>query len=458
MTLRRTPVVTGALIASAAAVTLFADAAGAHGVGSRGDLPLPVWQVVWGAAVAVVVSFAALGLLWVTPRLVEASTGTQLGFRSTKPISGLELVARVVALGVWIVVLTAAWFGTDNAAVNISPIAVFVVFWVGLQLVSALVGGFWTRVSPFDTIVAALRREPLDQASAVPAGHAGPLAVVSIAAFLWLELAYHSPADPRALALWLSLHSAVMIAGGARYGRDWLRVNDGFAVLASLLGAMAPLYRRADGRVGLRLPFTGLSRLEPNRFTVGFVLVVLGSTTFDGTEGVDAWADIIAGRTGWDLTAVNSLGMAWVVAAVAAVYHTASWITAQLTGRAQPDVADDFVASLVPIMFAYAIAHYFSLLVFEGQNFLIQASDPYGRGWDLFGTQDNRIDFLLVSAAVIAWVQVVSIVVGHIAGVTVAHDRAVERHDAALAIRSQYPMLAAMVGYTVVGLLLLLNA
>ncbi len=457
MRLRRA-IVIGGLAVAAAGVTLFAGAAGAHGVGSRGDLPLPVWQVVWGAAIAVVVSFAALGLLWVTPRLVDASTGVSLGARATRTIDWLELATRVFVLGASAVIVTAAWFGTDNAAVNISPIAVFVIFWVGLQVASAVVGGFWTRVNPFDTIAAAVRRERFEQPSAVPAGRAAPLAVISIGAFLWLELAYHSPADPRVLALWLSIHSAVMIGGGVRYGRDWLRLNDGFVVLASLLGAMAPLYRRPDGRVGLRLPFTGLSRLEPDRWTVGFVLVVLGSTTFDGIEGVDVWAEIIAGRSGWELTVVNTIGMAWVVAAVAAVYHTASWFTARLTQRAQPDVAEDFVASLVPIMFAYAIAHYFSLFVFEGQNFIIQASDPYGEGWNLFGTQDNTVDFLLVSTALIAWVQVVSIVVGHIAGVTVAHDRAVERHDAALAIRSQYPMLAAMVAYTVVGLLLLLNA
>ncbi|HVM03119.1 MAG TPA: hypothetical protein VM263_10655, partial [Acidimicrobiales bacterium] len=116
-----------------------------------------------------------------------------------------------------------------------------------------------------------------------------------------------------------------------------------------------------------------------------------------------------------------------------------------------------FVPSLVPILLAYTIAHYFSLLVFEGQGALALASDPFGSGWDLFGTADWRIDFTAVTVATIAYVQAGAIVVGHVAGVVAAHDRAVELLPVRQAVRSQYPVLAAMVAYTVAGLTLLLG-
>jgi len=114
--------------------------------------------------------------------------------------------------------------------------------------------------------------------------------------------------------------------------------------------------------------------------------------------------------------------------------------------------------SLIPIVLAYAIAHYFSLLVFEGQAFIALLSDPLGEGWDLFGTADDLIDFTVVSPNTIAYVQVAAIVFGHVCGVIAAHDRAVELYPEKVAVRSQYPMLGVMIAYTVGGLLLLLNA
>lgn len=434
--------------------------AAAHGIGARGDLPLPVWQVVWAAAVVVVVSFGALGLVWLRPRLAGAAEGRALPARAGRILDVVEWPARLVVLCTYVVVASAGLVGVDNSAVNVAPVAVFVIFWVGLPVVSAVLGGFWARLSPFDTVVTLvdMARGQRVAGGSAPVGTVGLAAVVGIAGFLWLELAYHSPASPRVLGWALVGYAVAMVGGGLRFGRAWLRSNDGFVVLTSLVGSMAPLYRRGDGALAVRVPFTGLATVQPGRWLVSFVAVVLGGTTFDGFTGVDLWGDIIGTRSGWSFTGVSTLGFAWAVAAVAAAYHGAAWLAARVVGRTQIEVADEFAPSLVPIVLAYSVAHYFSLLVFEGQNFFIQASDPYGRGWNLFGTQDWSVDYLAVSTTTIAWVQVVSIVVGHVAGVTVAHDRAVERHRGAVAIRSQYPLLAVMVAYTVVGLVLLLNA
>jgi hypothetical protein len=111
----------------------------------------------------------------------------------------------------------------------------------------------------------------------------------------------------------------------------------------------------------------------------------------------------------------------------------------------------------VPIAFGYVIAHYFSALVFEGQLAIALVSDPMGRGWDLFGTADYTIDFNIVSAGLVSWVQVAAIVAGHVIGVVVAHDRAVELFPRDIAVKSQVPLVAAMVVYTVGGLALLLG-
>ena len=47
----------------------------------------------------------------------------------------------------------------------------------------------------------------------------------------------------------------------------------------------------------------------------------------------------------------------------------------------------------MPIALVYVAAHYLTFLLFEGQAIVYLASDPFGRGWDLFGTADGAIDY-----------------------------------------------------------------
>ncbi len=146
------------------------------------------------------------------------------------------------------------------------------------------------------------------------------------------------------------------------------------------------------------------------------------------------------------------------MAVVTLAFVGAMRVTGRLHRRRFQELSSAFVHSLVPIAFAYALAHYFSLLVFEGQSAIALASDPLGQGWDLFGTASNAVNFTLVSTSLIAYVQASGIIAGHVAGVVVAHDRALAVFPSKEATRSQYPLLAAMVLFTVGGLALLLGA
>lgn len=189
------------------------------------------------------------------------------------------------------------------------------------------------------------------------------------------------------------------------------------------------------------------------------MLVVLGSTSFDGLTRTESWVDLSSRTSGAANTVVGTLGLLWAIAVVFVVYFGAMKVTARLTdGDDDPrDLALAFAHSLVPIAFAYSVAHYFSLLVLEGQGIISLVSDPFGAGWDLFGTRERAVDFNLLSPTVIAWVQACSIVAGHVVAVVVAHDRALGRFPPRQAVRAQLPLLAAMVLFTVAGLFLLLG-
>ena len=105
------------------------------------------------------------------------------------------------------------------------------------------------------------------------------------------------------------------------------------------------------------------------------------------------------------------------------------------------------------------LAHYFSLLVFQGQAMAYLISDPLGEGTDYFGTAAVGIDYGVVSATAIWYVQVCALVTGHVAALVLAHDRALADFRATQrAVRSQYWMLAVMVGFTTLGLWLLSEA
>ena len=115
-----------------------------------------------------------------------------------------------------------------------------------------------------------------------------------------------------------------------------------------------------------------------------------------------------------------------------------------------------FVPTLLPIAFAYHVAHYLSYLLVAGQVVIPLASDPFGHGWDLFGTAHYKIAVGIVGARFAWYTSVVVIVLGHVLAMYVAHRLALARFSGPrTARRSQYPLAALMIAYTMVSLWIL---
>ncbi len=97
--------------------------------------------------------------------------------------------------------------------------------------------------------------------------------------------------------------------------------------------------------------------------------------------------------------------------------------------------------------------------MFDGQAIIYLASDPFGQGSDLFGTAGSGIDYSLLSQNGAWYLEVAFVVIGHVAALTLAHDRALVLYrDPKLAVRSQFWMLGVMVGFTMLALWLLTEA
>jgi hypothetical protein len=446
----------------------------AHGIGGVRDLPVPESFFFSTAAIVLVVSFVLLGALWRRAQLERRGRGSVLGraFQGVLGAPVLRALVQAASVALFLAVLYSALFGTEVELRNFAPTFVYVVFWLGLPLLSVLLGDVWRVLSPWraiaDAVVWALERGGYEARPVYeyPARLGRYPAAVALFAFVALELAHPRPAAPRTLAIAISVYTYWALAGMAVYGREtWTTRGEGFAVMFNLLARLAPI-AVGDGRLVVRWPFTGLGGVDRVPGTLAVVAVMLGSTSFDGFSRTSTWQNLVGDvrerLAGESLrvidvatTGVNLLGLVLLVAAVLVTYSVAVEVAERLV-RAPRTLLPDFTLSLVPIALGYMVAHYFSLFVLQGQFIFFLASDPLGRGWDLFGTASFQPNLGLLTPNTIWYVQVVALVVGHVAGLAVAHDRAVALfEDRDNALRSQYPMLALMVLYTVGGLWLL---
>jgi len=431
----------------------------AHGLGGRVDLPVPRWLFVFGAGTALIVSFVLLSALWKTPRFEArpADPGRWNPLQRLLTSRWVEWAIRLASLGLFAVV-TAASFRRVGSTETIGPVVVFVWFWVGLTFAHALLGNWWATISPFDTLGRLLGLEdgPEDPARAYPRAWGRWPAAIGLFGFVWVELVDPFRGRPGTLGALIVAYTLVQLAGMSRFGREeWTRNAETFAVYLGLLAAMAPFARDEEGRVIVRPPLAGLAELRPRPGVLALVMVALGSTTFDGLSRTSWWGLLTGGLVGLGRTAAFTAGLLGTILAVAGVYALAMVAAARVSGGRWHVLAVRFAHSLVPIVFAYAVAHYFSFLLIEGQIGLARLSDPFGFGWDLFGTSGWVVNLTLLSATLVWYVQVLAIVAGHIGGVVLAHDRAIAMFDAAFALRTQYALLAVMVLFTASGLLIL---
>jgi len=210
----------------------------------------------------------------------------------------------------------------------------------------------------------------------------------------------------------------------------------------------------------------GAPRLDLVPGTVALLVVAIGTTSFDGFSNGPVWASLGPSLMRlfhhvFDPTISNelaeSVGLVGMVALVGLFYRLGvRGMTSVGKGHSTSELSGRFAHTLIPIAFAYALAHYFSLLLYQGQALGYLISDPLGHGSNLFGTGDASIDYNAVRATGIWYVQVAALVTGHVSGLVLAHDRALATYpEPRAATRSQYWMLVVMVGFTSLGLWLL---
>jgi hypothetical protein len=431
--------------------------AAAHGLVGRADLPLPKEAFGAAAAVVLVVSFLALAAGWSRPRLQEWRE------RPLLPLPrAVDVVLGAIGIAVFAVGVYAGLAGTDRAQDNLLPALVYVALWVGVAFVSLVAGDVFRLLSPWRALARAVawgaRRmggESLSESLPYPARLGRWPAAAGIVAFGLCEQAWADGRDPQTLAVIALVYAAVQLVGMATYGIEpWSRNADALGVYLGLFARLSPWARR-DGRLVLRPPGVGAVELDPVPGTVALLVASIGVTAFDGAREGPVFHDVLPDMQSAFQDVGLSLGSALEASYVVGLLATIGliglvWSIAVAGMPGRPGRL--FVHSLIPIVAAYVVAHYFSLLAYNGQDLWRLAQEPLGEG----PPTGPQIDYSVVSATAIWYVQVGALVIGHVAGLVLAHDRALAVYgDARRATRSQIAMLVVMVIFTCLGLWLL---
>lgn len=449
--------------------------ASAHGAERGLIMLLPTRYSLVGGGAAVLLSFV---LLTIVPGHWFADVPRRVF--SIAPV--LHVSKAPVSLFAFIILCTgvaAGFLSVHDPLSNPLPLLIWTAWWVGLTMLQAIVGNLWPWLNPWAGVISALRRASKTEIGRKPIlqlpsciGYAP--AILQFSAFAWFELVSIAPEDPDRLAsavlcYWL-INLAAMIIFGERM---WMQFGEAFSVFFRMVGMYSPFGIKAAGhRKRLSITWPGARCLTAQSLPISgtiFILLTLGTASFDGFAETFTWLGLIGinplefpGRSGVMLA--NSFGLAAAPLILTLLFYLSVAAGFYLAGgRSRPELqqlAGRLVYSVVPISIAFHGAHYLTQLLINGQYLIVVMSDPFALGWNLFGTADLHVTASFVqnleSVRLIWAAQTSIIVMGHVAGIIVAHVIAMQAfRSPRAAARSQLFLAAAMVIYTVFGLWLL---
>ena len=473
----------GAARALAALIPLLScGAAAAHMTGVVYNLPIPFWMYGFAASAALALSFLIVGYFVTAQSVARNFRAIELVVPDNMILRTALAGLRILSVCALLLTILAGIFGPANPFANFSVTFFWVVFALGFTYLTALIGDVYALISPWRVICDWLERcKPGVLRSRVlyPPWLGFYPALAFYLAFIWLEL-FGQP-RPRALGEILLAYSVINVVGAALFGRDaWFHHGELFAVFLRLIGKIAPFGYRIDpasgrpDRVLVRQPFIGLLAEPADHVSLLlFVIFMLSSTAFDGVHETRPWVLVFWRGIYPLLTRLSArpylffVGIyyywQWAMLFVSpfvylAVYTLFVWLMKIVTRstRTVRDLALQFAFSLIPIAFVYNITHYYTLLLAEEPAIVTMISDPFGVGWNLFGTAKLYRAPIILLADQVWHTQVGLILFGHIVSVYLAHLQALKLFPKGRqGIWSQLPMLALMMLLTTVGLRIL---
>ena len=400
-----------------------------HGIINVGDLPIPFNMVLNAAVLTVVVTFVFLKVSW-----KESILTSEEKLFSTKQSSS----GKILGLFVLILLTVPGLINNESAKVSITPLILWVFLWIGVPVIGLLFGDLYAKFNPLSIIV---NRE-------------GRSKNVYIASFLficltWFELVWTKPGNPRHIGIVFLLLFVVVSLTQKFYKKTIIEV-DPLLVLHHLYSKMrvthkAPVFRNL---------LNSLSNLAQLKGMEYFILLMIGTVTYDGLRETTFWFNLFGTRsyeTSFSTIAFLSINLIVII-----FYRIACYFAIRVSEENYDlnEISLKFGHTMLPIAFAYHITHYLGLLLFESQTLLYRLNDPLGFGWNLFNAQETTIEYFL--EPIVLWtIMVIVTLAGHMLSVVLAHDLSVKLFGHQKSDKTQYIFLFITVALTLQALFVL---
>ena len=400
-----------------------------HGVVNVGDLPIPFDIVLNSSALVVLITFVYLKVSWkesiITPR--QEVFNDKQSFIGK--LFGIIILFLLVAPGI---------FGNESSKTSVAPLILWVFLWIGVPVLGLLFGDIYSKFNPLNLF--SLKSEKPESVY---------FACILFIGLTWFELVWKEPGNPLNIAI--VLITLFVCVNLLRYFLKKSLIEVDPLLLLHYLYSKLKLF---NSRPYFRSLLDNIGNLAKLRGIEYFVLLMIGTVTYDGLRETTFWYNQFGSRT--DDMGFSTMMFLIMNLGTILFYRFACFFAIKVGGSDLKlnHVSNLFGHTMLPIAFAYHVTHYLTLLLFESQTFFYRFNDPIGIGMNILNVEEPTINYF-IEPLVIWGIQVAVTLLGHMLSVVLAHDLAVKLFGHQQSDKTQYIFLFITVALTLQALFVL---
>ena len=400
-----------------------------HGIGSVGDLPIPFQTVLNVSAWVIILTFVFLKISWKESIL----TSEERFFSNNQSVYG-----KLFGFIILFLLIAPGLIGNEEPTTSIAPLILWIFLWIGVPVLGLLFGDLYAKFNPLNIF---LSNDNKPSSVYVACG--------LFISLTWFELVWRKPGNPFHIGI-VFLLLFVVVNGFKLFLNKTSIEIDPLLLLHHLYSKLKIVNSRPVFK-NLLQNISNLSKLKGMEY---FILLMIGTVTYDGLRGTVFWYNQFGTRV-YDLI-FSTLAFMGINLLLIAFYRFACYFAIKVSNSdySLNEVSLTFAHTMLPIAFAYHVTHYLSLLLFESQTFFYRLNDPIGTGSNLFGIDDVTVIYFLSPVAL--WtIQVIITLLGHMLSVVLAHDLSVKLFGHEKSDKTQYIFLFITVALTLQALFVL---
>jgi len=400
-----------------------------HGVVNVGDLPIPFDIVLNSSALVVLITFVYLKVSWkesiITPR--QEVFNDKQSFIGK--LFGIIILFLLVAPGI---------FGNESSKTSVAHLILWVFLWIGVPVLGLLFGDIYSKFNPLNLF--SLKSDKPESVY---------FACILFIGLTWFELVWRRPGNPLNIAV--VLITLFVCVNLLRYFLKKSLIEVDPLLLLHYLYSKLKLF---NSRPYFRSLLDNIGNLAKLRGIEYFVLLMIGTVTYDGLRETTFWYNQFGSRT--DDMGFSTMMFLIMNLGTILFYRFACFFAIKVGGSDLElnHVSNLFGHTMLPIAFAYHVTHYLTLLLFESQTFFYRFNDPIGIGMNILNVEEPTINYF-IEPLVIWGIQVAVTLLGHMLSVVLAHDLAVKLFGHQQSDKTQYIFLFITVALTLQALFVL---